>query len=68
MHHSGSIKLKNWKSMSLDAITDDPSATVDNILGDMSSLATLKIRLRRYIFVFVFTIFCINRGVEIIIL
>ncbi|CAG2165429.1 unnamed protein product, partial [Oppiella nova] len=41
------IQLKNWKPLTLDQISDNTDATVGDILGDISSVATLRIRLYR---------------------
>ncbi|CAL1267863.1 unnamed protein product [Larinioides sclopetarius] len=41
----GAIQLKNWKPLSFDQITESPEATVGDILGELSSAATLRIRL-----------------------
>jgi len=42
---SGYVELKNWKRLSTDDVTSDPSATVEEILGDVIAIATLRIRL-----------------------
>lgn len=39
----GAVHIKNWKAMPIDGITDNVSATVEDILGDLTSQATLKI-------------------------
>ncbi|GIY56241.1 uncharacterized protein CEXT_31541 [Caerostris extrusa] len=39
------IQLKNWKPLTFDQITESPDATVGDILGELSSAATLRIRL-----------------------
>ncbi|KAH9512621.1 hypothetical protein Btru_038969 [Bulinus truncatus] len=41
----GCLQLKNWKTLSFSDITDNPEATVEEILGEITSVATLKIRL-----------------------
>ncbi|GIY53914.1 uncharacterized protein CDAR_87221 [Caerostris darwini] len=41
----GAIQLKNWKPLTFDQITESPDATVGDILGELSSAATLRIRL-----------------------
>ncbi|XP_054157987.1 homeobox protein dve-1-like [Oppia nitens] len=43
----GVIQLKNWKPLTFDQISDNSEATVADILGDISSVATLRIRLYR---------------------
>ena len=42
---AGVIQLRNWKPLSLAAITDSGTATVQEVLGDLSSVATLRIKL-----------------------
>ena len=42
---SGYVELKNWKRLSTDDVASDPSATVEEILGDVIPIATLRIRL-----------------------
>ena len=45
---TGTVQVRNWKPVSCDVITDDPSATVDDMLDpQLAALITLKIRLRR---------------------
>ncbi|XP_021000719.1 homeobox protein dve-1 isoform X2 [Parasteatoda tepidariorum] len=41
----GAIQLKNWKPLTFDQITESPEATVGDILGELSTVATLRIRL-----------------------
>ena len=43
---SGAIQLKNWKPLTFDVITDDKSATIDDILRELKEY-TLRIRLSR---------------------
>lgn len=43
----GSILLKNWKSLTFDQISEDPLATVGDILTDLTTIATLKIQVFR---------------------
>lgn len=45
MISSGYVELKNWKRLSTDEVASDPSATVEEILGDVIAIATLRIRL-----------------------
>ena len=42
---SGYVELKNWKRLSTDDVASDPGATVEDILGDVIAIATLRIRL-----------------------
>ena len=45
----GVIQLRNWKPLTFDQISDSADATVGDILGDISSVATLRIRIYRYV-------------------
>jgi len=41
------LEFTNWKPIPLDSVTDDFSATVQQILGSLASLVTVRIRLNR---------------------
>ncbi|XP_035221528.1 uncharacterized protein LOC118194489 isoform X2 [Stegodyphus dumicola] len=41
----GSIQIKKWKSLAFDQITENPEATVADILGELTTVASLHIRL-----------------------
>ncbi|KAK3088085.1 hypothetical protein FSP39_014495 [Pinctada imbricata] len=41
----GAIQIKNWKPLSFDIITSDKNASLDDILGELTQVATLRIRL-----------------------
>ncbi|GAB1602987.1 uncharacterized protein LOC115215778 [Argonauta hians] len=41
----GVIQLKNWKPISFETITDSLQASIENLLGDLTSVAILRIRL-----------------------
>lgn len=41
----GSIQIKKWKPLAFDQITENSEATVVDILGDLTTVATLHIRL-----------------------
>ncbi|CAL1541982.1 unnamed protein product [Lymnaea stagnalis] len=41
----GGLQLKNWKTLSFSAVTDHTEATVEEILGEITSVATLRIKL-----------------------
>ncbi|KAL4218395.1 DNA- binding [Mactra antiquata] len=41
----GAIQLKNWKPLCFDSITDSKSATIEDILGELTQVATLRIRI-----------------------
>ncbi|CAH0562580.1 unnamed protein product [Brassicogethes aeneus] len=43
----GAIVIKNWKALSFDQISDDPLITVGDILGELSTVATLRIQVFR---------------------
>ncbi|KAJ8886124.1 hypothetical protein PR048_012333 [Dryococelus australis] len=46
----GSVIIKNWKPLSFDKIADGPSVTVGDILGELTTVATLRIQLYRDFF------------------
>lgn len=39
--------IKNWKALSFEQISDDPMVTVGDILGELTTLATLRIQVFR---------------------
>lgn len=43
----GTIQVRNWKPLPFEFITDNSDCTVEEILGDVASAATLRIRLSR---------------------
>lgn len=43
----GSLVIKNWKALSFDQITEDPLVTVGDILGELTTVATLRIQVFR---------------------
>ncbi|GLG94716.1 DNA-binding protein SATB2 [Gryllus bimaculatus] len=43
----GSVVIKNWKPLNFDKITDGAQATVEDILGELTTVATLRIELYR---------------------
>lgn len=43
----GSIIIKNWKPLSTEQITDNPLVTVGDILGELTSVVTLRILILR---------------------
>lgn len=45
MGAKGVIQLKNWKALPFESITDNLQSTIDHILGDLTSVAVLRIRL-----------------------
>jgi len=57
--YTGTLQIRNWKPVSCDVIVDDPSATIDDVLGaHLAPLTMLRIRLRRwghhsYIYLFI---------------
>lgn len=43
----GSIVIKNWKPLPMEKVADAPLLTVDDILAELTSVATLKIQVFR---------------------
>lgn len=43
----GSVVIKNWKALTVDQISDDPLVTVGDILGELTTVATLRIQVIR---------------------
>nr|XP_022915453.1 uncharacterized protein LOC111425571 [Onthophagus taurus] len=43
----GSVVIKNWKALSFDQVSEDPLVTVGDILGELTSVATLRIQVFR---------------------
>ncbi|CAG9816726.1 unnamed protein product, partial [Phaedon cochleariae] len=43
----GSVLIKNWKALTFDQISDDSLITVGDILGELSTVATLRIQVFR---------------------
>nr|CAI5821095.1 unnamed protein product [Callosobruchus analis] len=43
----GSVLIKNWKALSFDQISDDPLITVGDVLGELATVATLRIQVFR---------------------
>ena len=48
MGAKGYIQVREWQPLPFHAITNDPDATVEQILGDMTNIAVLKIKLCGY--------------------
>lgn len=44
---TGSLIIKNWKPLPLDKITDNTLISVSDILGELTSIITLKITIVR---------------------
>lgn len=44
---AGSVIIKNWKPLSFDKIADSPLVTVGDVLGELTTVATLKIQVFR---------------------
>jgi hypothetical protein len=42
---SGSVVIKNWKPLRLERIADSPLLTVGDILGELTTVATLRIQI-----------------------
>jgi len=45
-----SVELRNWKPIPMDSVTEDLSATVEQILGSLAAFVTVRIRLTRWVF------------------
>ncbi|XP_041361222.1 uncharacterized protein LOC121377339 [Gigantopelta aegis] len=45
MTAKGAIQIKNWKPLTFDAITNNPQASIDDILSELTNVATLRIRI-----------------------
>lgn len=43
----GSIVIRNWKPLPMEKVADGPLLTVGDILGELTSVATLKIQVYR---------------------
>ncbi|PNF14791.1 hypothetical protein B7P43_G07614 [Cryptotermes secundus] len=43
----GSVVIKNWKPLSFEKIAEGPTVTVGDILGELTTVATLRIQLYR---------------------
>ena len=43
----GAIQIKNWKPLVFEAITDEKTSTIEDILGELTQVATLRIRICR---------------------
>lgn len=44
---AGTILIKNWKPLPLEKVTDSPLITVGEILGELTSVVTLRISVIR---------------------
>lgn len=43
----GSVIIRNWKALSFEQISEDPMVTVGDILGELTTVATLRIQVFR---------------------
>ncbi|OWF44677.1 DNA-binding protein SATB2 [Mizuhopecten yessoensis] len=41
----GAVQIKNWRPLTFEVITDDEKATLEDIWGELTQVATLRIRL-----------------------
>ncbi|XP_060068151.1 uncharacterized protein LOC132548313 [Ylistrum balloti] len=41
----GAVQIKNWRPLTFEVITDDDKATLEDIWGELTQVATLRIRL-----------------------
>lgn len=48
----GSVQIKNWKPLPFDAISGSPNDTVEDVIGHLLNVATLRIKLFRYVQLF----------------
>ena len=46
-YFSGEILIKNWNPLSIEAITENRTVTVQDILGDLMNIAILQIRISK---------------------
>ncbi|XP_052086307.1 uncharacterized protein LOC127723643 isoform X5 [Mytilus californianus] len=45
MNAKGAIQIKNWRPLTFEAISNNPKSTVEDILGELTQVAKLRIRL-----------------------
>lgn len=43
----GEILIKNWNPLSIEAVTENPSVTIQEILGELMNLAVLQIHISK---------------------
>ncbi|XP_067939002.1 homeobox protein dve-1-like [Watersipora subatra] len=43
----GAVQIKNWRALDLEQITDDELVSVEDMLGDLANVATLRIRITK---------------------
>ncbi|XP_060573628.1 uncharacterized protein LOC132731457 isoform X3 [Ruditapes philippinarum] len=41
----GAVQVKNWRPLDFETITDNKNATIDDMLGELTQVATLRIRI-----------------------
>ena len=51
---TGWLMMKNWRPLSLTQIASSDRDTVGGVLGELTTVATLRIYIRKYIFKFIF--------------
>ena len=44
---SGEILIKNWNPLSIETVTENPSVTIQEILGEMMNIAVLQIHISK---------------------
>lgn len=44
---AGAVQIKNWRPLDLDQVTDNSLVSVEDMLGDLTTVATLRIRITR---------------------
>lgn len=43
----GAVLIRNWRALSFDTISPGPMVTVGELLGELSTIATLRIQILR---------------------
>lgn len=43
----GAVQIKNWRALDLDQLTDNALVSVEDMLGDLTTVATLRIKITR---------------------
>ena len=43
------VQIKNWRPLTFDSITENTESTLEDILGELTTLATLRIKLCRLV-------------------
>ena len=43
------MQIKNWRPLDLEQVTDNALVSVEDMLGDLTTVATLRIKITRYL-------------------